>query len=218
MSPSAWWMPGRATGASRSTFASRATKARCGISRPSPAGAAAAKALSFERVAAKDWVGESLAGLKPVAAGRFIVHGAHDRAGIPRQPHRHRDRSRACLRHRPSRHHARLPAGARPHVQVVGRAATRAAHSRSRHRHRRARHCRRPRAAPARAGDRHRRQRRSASRAPTPGSTAPAPLVEVVKADGVTAPSIRAARAVRSRLRQYSARTAAAHRSAAAED
>ena len=47
------------------------------------AGAAAAKALRFERVAAKDWVSESLAGLKPVEAGRFIVHGAHDRARIP---------------------------------------------------------------------------------------------------------------------------------------
>jgi ribosomal protein L11 methyltransferase len=47
------------------------------------AGAAAAKTLSFERVAAKDWVAESLAGLKPVAAGRFIVHGAHDRTRIP---------------------------------------------------------------------------------------------------------------------------------------
>src|SRR5580704_9044384 len=46
------------------------------------AGKAAAKALRFERVAAKDWVRESLAGLAPVAA-RFIVHGAHDRAGIP---------------------------------------------------------------------------------------------------------------------------------------
>jgi ribosomal protein L11 methyltransferase len=40
-------------------------------------------ALRFERVAAKNWVAESLAGLKPVAAGRFIVHGAHDRAKIP---------------------------------------------------------------------------------------------------------------------------------------
>ena len=47
------------------------------------AGPAAAKALRFEQVAAKDWVAESLAGLKPVSAGRFIVHGAHDRAGIP---------------------------------------------------------------------------------------------------------------------------------------
>ncbi len=47
------------------------------------AGPAAAQALSFERIAAKDWVGESLAGLKPVRAGRFTVHGAHDRARIP---------------------------------------------------------------------------------------------------------------------------------------
>ena len=47
------------------------------------AGNAAAKALRFERVAATDWVRESLAGLAPVTAGRFIVHGAHDRARIP---------------------------------------------------------------------------------------------------------------------------------------
>ena len=47
------------------------------------AGNAAAIALRFERVAAKDWVRESLAGLAPVTAGRFIVHGAHDRARIP---------------------------------------------------------------------------------------------------------------------------------------
>jgi ribosomal protein L11 methyltransferase len=47
------------------------------------AGKAAAKALRFERVAAKDWVRESLAGLAPVTAGRFIVHGAHDRARVP---------------------------------------------------------------------------------------------------------------------------------------
>jgi ribosomal protein L11 methyltransferase len=47
------------------------------------AGSAAAKALRLERVAAKDWVTESLAGLEPVRAGRFIVHGAHDRAKIP---------------------------------------------------------------------------------------------------------------------------------------
>jgi ribosomal protein L11 methyltransferase len=47
------------------------------------AGNAAAKALRFERIAAKDWVRESLAGLAPVTAGRFIVHGAHDRARIP---------------------------------------------------------------------------------------------------------------------------------------
>jgi len=47
------------------------------------AGSAAAKALRLEVVEAADWVRDSLAGLKPVKAGRFIVHGAHDRAGIP---------------------------------------------------------------------------------------------------------------------------------------
>src|ERR1700722_15785523 len=46
------------------------------------AGKAAAEALRFEQVVAKDWVAESLAGLKPVDAGRFTVHGAHDRAAI----------------------------------------------------------------------------------------------------------------------------------------
>jgi ribosomal protein L11 methyltransferase len=44
---------------------------------------ATAQALTFERVAQIDWVAQSLAGLKPVRAGRFIVHGAHDRARIP---------------------------------------------------------------------------------------------------------------------------------------
>jgi ribosomal protein L11 methyltransferase len=43
------------------------------------AGPAAATALAFETVPAKDWVKASLAGLPPVAAGRFLVHGSHDR-------------------------------------------------------------------------------------------------------------------------------------------
>ncbi len=47
------------------------------------AGDATAQALRFEQVAQIDWVAQSLAGLKPVRAGRFIVHGAHDRARIP---------------------------------------------------------------------------------------------------------------------------------------
>jgi len=47
------------------------------------AGENAARALVLETVAARDWVAASLAGLKPVAAGRFVVHGAHDRARVP---------------------------------------------------------------------------------------------------------------------------------------
>src|SRR5262245_35442340 len=47
------------------------------------AGAEAAAALQFGALDAADWVRQSLAGLQPVAAGRFVVHGAHDRAHIP---------------------------------------------------------------------------------------------------------------------------------------
>jgi len=47
------------------------------------AGEDAAQALVFETVAEADWVARSLEGLTPVRAGRFIVHGAHDRGWIP---------------------------------------------------------------------------------------------------------------------------------------
>jgi ribosomal protein L11 methyltransferase len=47
------------------------------------AGPDAANALVFETIAAQDWVKASLKGLTPVAAGRFVVHGAHDRARVP---------------------------------------------------------------------------------------------------------------------------------------
>ncbi len=48
--------------------------------------ATAARHLTFEELASRDWVAESLAGLGPVAAGRFVVHGAHDRARCSRFP------------------------------------------------------------------------------------------------------------------------------------
>jgi ribosomal protein L11 methyltransferase len=47
------------------------------------AGREAANALAFSAVEAKDWVKASLEGLAPVEAGRFFVHGAHDRARVP---------------------------------------------------------------------------------------------------------------------------------------
>jgi ribosomal protein L11 methyltransferase len=47
------------------------------------AGSEQEQTLRFEQLAQKNWVAESLAGLQPVGAGRFIVHGAHDRAKIP---------------------------------------------------------------------------------------------------------------------------------------
>lgn len=42
-----------------------------------------AAAVAFDRVEARDWVKSSLEGLAPVAAGRFMVHGQHDRARVP---------------------------------------------------------------------------------------------------------------------------------------
>jgi ribosomal protein L11 methyltransferase len=49
------------------------------------AGSDAAASLSFQAVAAQDWVATSLAGLAPVLAGRFVVHGSHDRGRVPRR-------------------------------------------------------------------------------------------------------------------------------------
>ena len=46
------------------------------------AGEAASRLLTIEPVAAADWVAQSLADLKPVRVGRFLVHGAHDRAKL----------------------------------------------------------------------------------------------------------------------------------------
>jgi ribosomal protein L11 methyltransferase len=43
---------------------------------------ATAATVRFEAVEAKDWVKASLEGLKPVIAGRFMVHGAHDRDSV----------------------------------------------------------------------------------------------------------------------------------------
>jgi ribosomal protein L11 methyltransferase len=46
------------------------------------AGDAAGERVAFTTVASRDWVAQSLAGLKPVPAGRFVIHGAHDRHRI----------------------------------------------------------------------------------------------------------------------------------------
>ncbi len=44
------------------------------------AGEAIAGKIEFSRVEQKDWVAASIEGLDPVRAGRFLVHGSHDRA------------------------------------------------------------------------------------------------------------------------------------------
>ena len=47
------------------------------------AGEDVAKTIAFDTVEAKDWVKATLEELVPVAAGRFVVHGQHDRARVP---------------------------------------------------------------------------------------------------------------------------------------
>ena len=46
------------------------------------AGTDIAKAIDFDTVEAKDWVKASLEDLVPVPAGRFVVHGQHDRERV----------------------------------------------------------------------------------------------------------------------------------------
>jgi ribosomal protein L11 methyltransferase len=46
------------------------------------AGAEIAEGVVFDTVEAKDWVKASLEDLDPVPAGRFVVHGQHDRARV----------------------------------------------------------------------------------------------------------------------------------------
>src|SRR5450631_779178 len=47
------------------------------------AGDEVANDITFDNVEAKDWVKATLEELVPVRAGRFIVHGAHDRSKVP---------------------------------------------------------------------------------------------------------------------------------------
>ena len=47
------------------------------------ASAEIAATLAFDTMEAEDWVKASLEDLVPVPAGRFVVHGAHDRARVP---------------------------------------------------------------------------------------------------------------------------------------
>ncbi|MDE2379035.1 50S ribosomal protein L11 methyltransferase [Bradyrhizobium sp.] len=47
------------------------------------AGREVAATIAFDTVEAKDWVKASLEGLVPVPAGRFVVHGSHDRDRVP---------------------------------------------------------------------------------------------------------------------------------------
>ena len=62
---------------------SRRTKARSANWSASPPATRSRKHIAFDTVEAKDWVKATLEELVPVRAGRFVVHGQHDRAKVP---------------------------------------------------------------------------------------------------------------------------------------
>ena len=179
-----------AAGVSRSISGRRPTTQPCARWPRRPPGRAAARALRFEQVAAKDWVAESLAGLKPVSAGRFIVHGAHDRARFPSTASASRSRRRwpsapaitapraaACSRSTGCANQARQ----RVALRASSISAPASASLPSPRRARCGSACWRPISMPWRC----------APRAPMRGSTAPARWSRSIKADGVTARALR---------------------------
>ena len=139
------WNAGDARWRVGNSFPRRARPGRGAGAGRAAAGAEAAKALVFERIAARDWVRESLRGLKPVAAGRFVVHGAHDRARVPANRigieieaalafgTGHHGTTRGCLLALDGICKSIAPAHTRPRSRRCAR------DSRCRHRHRRAR-------------------------------------------------------------------------------
>jgi ribosomal protein L11 methyltransferase len=64
-------------------FGERPDEARIRALVETVAGPAVSESMRFERLAPTDWVRKSLAELRPVQAGRFMVHGSHDRHRIP---------------------------------------------------------------------------------------------------------------------------------------
>ena len=96
-------------------------------------------ALRIEALPEADWVTLSQGKRGPVAAGRFLVHGSHDRGRVATRTIHHRDRRGPSLRHGAPCLDARLPARARRHSQAAASAQGR----RYRHRHRNPRHRRR---------------------------------------------------------------------------
>jgi ribosomal protein L11 methyltransferase len=74
--------PARATIIARLTTDESAARSLIASAAATAASQDVARDLTFEMLAPTDWVRKSLEGLIPVEAGRFLVHGAHDRSHV----------------------------------------------------------------------------------------------------------------------------------------
>ena len=92
------------------------------------------QSIAFDTVEAKDWVKATLEELVPVRAGRFVVHGQHDRARVP--PNKLGIEIEAALAFGTGHHGTTR--GCLLLLDHVLKAYRPAARARSRHRHRRA--------------------------------------------------------------------------------
>ncbi len=113
---------------------------------------ATAAKVRFEAVEAKDWVKASLEGLQPVEAGRFVVHGSHDRHRVA--GNRIGIEIEAALAFGTGHHGTTR--GCLTLLDEVLRTQPAATRARSRHRHRRAGDRRGKGVAPAHSRERHR--------------------------------------------------------------
>ena len=109
-------------------------------------------AIGREVVPDIDWVAKSLEGLKPVRAGRFLVHGSHDRHGDGRPTSRIEIEAGLAFG---TGHHG-TTAGCLELIETVVRPRAPEKCARPRHRQRRACHRAGEARAYPRAGDRHR--------------------------------------------------------------
>lgn len=79
---SAFEEPGGADWAVEIYFAAAPNEAQIRTLIETATDAATAARAEFFQISQKDWVGASLEGLRPVRAGRVLVHGSHDRARV----------------------------------------------------------------------------------------------------------------------------------------
>ena len=146
-------------------------------------------AAALEAVPDQNWVALSQTALPPIAAGRYLVHGSHDRSRVGARRSAIEIEGRRGLRHGPQRHDRALPRGRRP----TDAASALYARARSGLRHRRAGHCRRARPSRRPRACRRQRSRSDGRRARQCAPQRRGRPVHVIDASGFGHPLLRPA-------------------------